>query len=80
MCSIVVLVPLPWPAECRLRHPWQPGTVAFRWEPCDCPASQKLRGGHFKVICKHPGCKEEWWTPLHNRLYHIPGHSDDPYR
>src|SRR5215469_10402712 len=35
------------PAQCRLRHPWRPGTVTLSWEPCECTAAQAARGGHF---------------------------------
>jgi hypothetical protein len=43
------------PAQCRLRHPWQPGTVAISWEHCECAAAQQARGGHIKVACGAPG-------------------------
>ncbi len=53
-----------WPAECRLHHPWKPGTVTITWEPCDCPPARAARDGHVKVKCNAPRCEETWWSPL----------------
>ena len=56
----------PWPffpEECRSHHPWRPGTVTIFWDPCDCPAAQRARGGHIIVMCR--ACYERWMRPLH---------------
>jgi len=53
-----------WPAECRLGHPWRPGTVWIEWALCDCPPAAAARGGHLEVRCGHQGCQERWQRPL----------------
>jgi len=55
------------PAECRLHHPWGPGTAEMSWEICECGPAQAARGGHVVVRCLHPGCREEWMAPRHTR-------------
>jgi hypothetical protein len=57
LCSTNWVPVASWPAECRLHHPWKPGTVTITWEPCDCPAAQAARDGHVKVRCNTPGCE-----------------------
>jgi len=71
---------VPWPAECRLHHPWQPGTVTLTWEPCDCPAARAARGGHVKVRCNAERCEETWWSPLHKPERVLLGHREDHLR
>jgi len=67
-----------FPEQCRMRHPWRPGTVTLTWEPCECEAAQSARGGHIKVSCAAPGCAEVWWSPLHRPIgvlgHHRPGY------
>ncbi|HEV2243335.1 MAG TPA: hypothetical protein VGR98_19985 [Streptosporangiaceae bacterium] len=69
-----------WPAECRLHHPWKPGTVTVTWEPCECPAARAARGGHVKVRCKARGCVETWWSPVHRAERRLLGHREDHRR
>ncbi|MGO9294892.1 MAG: hypothetical protein ACLP52_13625 [Streptosporangiaceae bacterium] len=71
---------VPWPAECRLHHPWQPGTVTLTWDPCDCPAAWAARGGHVKVRCNAERCEETWWFPLHKPERVLLGHREDHRR
>jgi len=71
---------VPWPAECRLHHPWLPGTVTITWEPCDCPPARAARDGHLMVSCNAPRCQETWCSPLHRPVRMRLGHRDDPYR
>jgi len=80
MCFTDKMPVATWPAECRLHHPWRPGTVTITWEPCDCPAARNARGGHVKVRCNVPRCGETWWSPLHDQVRRLLGHRDDPYR
>jgi hypothetical protein len=70
-----------FPLECRSHHDWRPGTVTITWEPCGCSAAQRARGGHIKVACNAPGCRELWWRPRHQPIslprilgHHQPGH------
>lgn len=67
------------PAECRLRHPWRPGTVMISWEPCECEPAQHARGGHIKVACAAASCTEVWLSPRH-RPIGIIGHHRPGYR
>jgi hypothetical protein len=67
------------PAECRLRHPWRPGTITISWEACECEAAQRARGGHIKVACATAGCTEVWLSPRH-RPIGIIGHHRPGYR
>lgn len=61
---------LGFPMECRNHHPWGPRTVTVSWEPCDCPAARRARGGHIKVVCNAPGCPEIWLRPKHEPVQH----------
>jgi len=56
-CSTRGVTAVPWPAECRLHHPWGPGVVTITWEPCDCPAARAARGAYLKVRCNAPGLR-----------------------
>jgi hypothetical protein len=67
------------PAECRLHHPWRPGTVTVSWEACECEPAQGARGGHIKVACGAAGCTEVWLSPRH-RPIGIIGHHRPGYR
>jgi hypothetical protein len=69
---------VPWPAECRLHHPWRAGTVTVTWEPCDCPPARAARGGHLTVRCDIPRCGETWLMPLH-RLEPLVARKRDSY-
>ena len=69
------------PEQCRMHHPWGPGTVAIEWRACDCPAAAcKGRGGHITVTCLFLAsngirCSEEWVAPMHQRVPAAPlGH------
>jgi hypothetical protein len=67
-----------FPEQCRLGHPWKPGTVVIDWRPCECRPASAARGGHLEVICGAPGCSERWQRPQHEPLgilgHHRPGH------
>jgi hypothetical protein len=66
------------PLQCRLHHPWRPGTVTITWDPCECEPAQAARGGHVKVTCGSPRCTEVWCAPLHRPIgvigHHRPGY------
>jgi hypothetical protein len=66
------------PLQCRLHHPWRPGTVTITWDPCECEPAQAARGGHVKVTCGSPRCSEVWSAPLHRPIgvigHHRPGY------
>ncbi|HXP21416.1 MAG TPA: hypothetical protein VN840_17370 [Streptosporangiaceae bacterium] len=63
-----------WPAECRLGHPWRPGTVTIEWTACDCPPALTARGTHLTVRCGHERCEETWQSPLHRPDRELLGH------
>ncbi len=67
-----------FPEQCRLGHPWKPGTVAIDWRPCECRTASAARGGHIEVRCGARGCAEVWQRPQHEPLgilgHHRPGH------
>src|SRR6266536_128189 len=54
-----------FPEQCRLGHPWKPGTVVIDWRPCECRTASAARGGHLEVGCGTPGCSERWQRPRH---------------
>jgi len=73
--------PMIWsciPLQCRLGHPWRPGTVTISWDPCECGPAQAARGGHVRVTCGAPRCSEVWCAPLHKPIgvigHHRPGY------